>query len=161
MACSGGSWRGSFLPLAARPPTIWETNPARRQDDAGYPVIAPEDDARRDYAAIMDASGDPSLLDGLIQRLARGGEICLAGFYEAPLSFAFPPAFMREARLRIAAEWQPGDLAAVNRLIAEGRLDLSGLVTHALPAEAAADAYATAFGDPACLKMVLDWRRHA
>ena len=53
-----------------------------------------------------------SLIDTLIGRLAKGGEIALAGFYESPLSFAFPPAFMREARLRIAAEltlktWKP------------------------------------------------------
>ena len=31
----------------------------------------------------------------------------LAGFYAEPVRFAFPPAFMREARLRIAAEWKP------------------------------------------------------
>ena len=54
----------------------------------------------------------PSLLDPLIGRLAPGGEIVLAGFYSEPLSFAFPPAFMREARIRVAAEWQPPDLAA-------------------------------------------------
>jgi bacteriochlorophyllide a dehydrogenase len=29
----------------------------------------------------------------------------LAGFYTEPLAFAFPPAFMKEARLRVAAEW--------------------------------------------------------
>ncbi len=43
------------------------------------------------------------ILDTLIARLAPGGEIVLAGFYSQPLSFAFPPAFMREARLRVAA----------------------------------------------------------
>ncbi len=36
------------------------------------------------------------------------------------LVFRFPPAFMREAKLRIAAEWKPADLAAVSRLVAEG-----------------------------------------
>ena len=46
-------------------------------------------------------------------RLAPGGEIVLAGFYSEALSFAFPPAFMREARLRIAAQWQHEDLVAV------------------------------------------------
>jgi bacteriochlorophyllide a dehydrogenase len=65
---------------------------------------------------------------------------------------------MREMRLRIAAEFQPADIAAVLRLIGEGKLSLSGLITHRAPARAAADAYRTAFGDPACLKMILDWR---
>ena len=72
----------------------------------------------------------PALLDSLIGRLAPGGEIVLAGFYSEPLSFAFPPAFMREARLRVAAEWQPSDLVAVKALIESGRLSLDGLITH-------------------------------
>lgn len=140
------------------PPTVWETNPARRDGAAGYAVVDPADDVRKDYRVIADVSGDAGILDTLIARLAPGGEIVLAGFYERPLAFAFPPAFMREARLRVAAEWKPDDLAAVRRLLAERRLDLSGLVTHRRPAADAPEAYRTAFADPACLKMVLDWR---
>lgn len=142
----------------AEPPTVWETNAARREGAAGYEVLDPQADPRRDYRVICDASGDASLLDSLIQRLAPGGEIVLAGFYEAPISFAFPPAFMREARLRIAAEWKPQDLAQVNALVASGRLSLDGLVTHRRPAARAHDAYATAFDDPSCLKMIIDWK---
>ena len=82
----------------------------------------------------------------------------LAGFYDEPLSFAFPPAFMREARIRVAAEWREPDLAAVHALIATGRLSLDGLITHRAEAADAEDAYRTAFDDPSCLKMVLDWR---
>ena len=62
----------------------------------------------------------PSLLDSLIGRIAPGGEIVLAGFYSEPLSFAFPPAFMREARIRVAAEWQQADLVATRALIESG-----------------------------------------
>ena len=65
---------------------------------------------------------------------------------------------MREARLRIAAQWQRPDLECVGDLAASGALALDDLVTHRAPAADAADAYATAFADPACLKMVLDWR---
>ena len=107
---------------------------------------------------ICDVSGDASLLDTLIGRLAPGGEIVLAGFYSDPLTFTFPPAFMREAKIRVAAEWQPTDLAAVKSLIDSGALSLDGLITHREDAVRAADAYRTAFGDPTCLKMVLDWR---
>jgi 3-hydroxyethyl bacteriochlorophyllide a dehydrogenase len=139
-------------------PTVWETNPARRDGALGYQVVDPAEDTRKDYRVIADVSGDSGILDALIARLAPGGEIILAGFYERPLAFAFPPAFMREARLRVAAEWKPEDLAAVRRLLADGRLDLSGLVTHRRPAADAPEAYRTAFADPACLKMVLDWR---
>jgi 3-hydroxyethyl bacteriochlorophyllide a dehydrogenase len=141
----------------AAPPTVWETNPARHDGALGYQVLLPENDPKRDYAAICDASGDATLLDALIGRLAFGGEIALAGFYAEPLSFAFPPAFMREARLRIAAEWKPADLATVLGLLDAGTLSLDGLITHRVPAAEAPTAYRTAFGDAACLKMILDW----
>ncbi|MFN8758291.1 MAG: chlorophyll synthesis pathway protein BchC [Tagaea sp.] len=140
------------------PPTVWETDAGRRAGAVGYAVVDPETDPRRDYASIYDCSGDSDLLDALIGRLAPGGEIVLAGFYKAPVHFAFPPAFMREARLRVAAEWREPDLAAVKRAVAEGALSLDGLVTHVESAERAPDAYRTAFTDAACLKMGLDWR---
>jgi 3-hydroxyethyl bacteriochlorophyllide a dehydrogenase len=139
-------------------PVVWETNPQRATGARGYQVLSPDADERRDYRCICDVSGDSALLDTLIQRLAPGGEIVLAGFYSAPLTFAFPPAFMREARIRIAAEWREPDLAAVRTLIADRRLALDGLVTHRRDFAAAPDAYRTAFEDPGCLKMVLDWR---
>ena len=100
----------------------------------------PTEDPRRDYRAICDVSGDAGLLDTLIARLAPGGEIVLAGFYSEPLSFAFPPAFMREARIRVAAEWREADLrrraASSSRT---GRLSLDGLITHRAEAMDAAD----------------------
>ena len=151
-----------LAPLAgALPPVVWERDPSRAAGADGYAVLHPEADERRDYRAIYDASGDPAVLDALIARLAPGGEVVLAGFYAEPLRFAFPPAFLREARIRVAAEWKPDDLVAVARLVAEGRLSLGGLITHRRAASEAEAAYRTAFGDPACLKMVLDWRGSA
>lgn len=138
-------------------PTVWEIDPARRAGAWGYQVIAPEDDARRDYRVILDASGASGLLDRLVPRLVRGGEVVLCGFYTEAISFTFPPAFMKELRLRIASEWQPADLDATRRLLDEGRLSLDGLITHRAAAADAGAAYETAFTDPACLKMILDW----
>ena len=138
-------------------PTVWETNAARRAGDHGYDVVDPAADARRDYSAICDMSGDARLIDTLIGKLAKGGELILGGFYEGKVAFDFAPAFMRETTLRIAAEWHPDDLAAVNSLVACGLLSLDGLITHHSAAADAADAYPTAFGEPACLKMILDW----
>ncbi|MEO1191872.1 MAG: chlorophyll synthesis pathway protein BchC [Pseudomonadota bacterium] len=139
-------------------PRVWETLAARRYGAAGYEVTTADADDKRDYAAIIDASGDAEILDSLVMRLARGGEIIMAGFYSERPSFAFPPAFMKEARLRIAAEFTPADVQAVARLLESGRLSLDGLITHRQPAEEAEEAYRTAFGDSDCLKMVLDWR---
>jgi bacteriochlorophyllide a dehydrogenase len=142
-------------------PTVWDTNPARRHGNTGYQVIDPVDDPRRNYHAIYDASGAMGLIDTLIPRLARGGEVVLAGFYTEPVAFAFPPAFMKEARIRIAAEWTPEDLTATRSLIDSGALSLGGLITHTQPAADASAAYQTAFEDADCLKMILDWSGHA
>jgi 3-hydroxyethyl bacteriochlorophyllide a dehydrogenase len=139
-------------------PTVWERNPTRRSGAKDYRIIDPAEDERRDYRAIYDVSGDADILDDLLVRLAPRGEIVLAGFYDQRPNFSFVPAFMREARLRVAAEWQPEDLAAVQELIAQKKLTLDGLITHCRDAAGADEAYRTAFEDPSCLKMVLDWR---
>lgn len=144
--------------LGERAPVVWEVDPQRRQGCSGYRVTTADEDPRVDYRVIHEVSGAAGILDTLIARLAPGGEVVLAGFYSEPLQFSFPPAFMRQARLRVAAEWQPEDLEAVNRLIESGRLSLDGLITDCRQADRAHDAYRSAFGDPACLKMVLDWR---
>ena len=138
-------------------PTVWEIDAERASGGHGYAVIHPDADERRDYRSICDVSGDSTLLDTLIGRLAKRGEVTLAGFYQQPLSFTFPPAFMREARIRVAAEWGPDDLVAIRAMVASGALSLSGLVSHVQPVADAPDAYPTAFTDPACLKMILDW----
>ncbi len=138
-------------------PRVWETNPDRASGATGYEVLHPDADGRRDYRAIYDASGAKGLLDQLIGRIAKGGEVVLAGFYTEPIQFAFPPAFMKEARLPIAAEWDASDMVATRALIDAGALSLSGLITHTRPAAAATDAYETAFTDAACLKMILTW----
>lgn len=149
------------IATGAAAPTVWETNPARGDGAEGYLVLHPDADERRDYRVICDASGDSSILDTLIARLARGGEIVLAGFYERPLSFSFPPSFMREARIRVAAEWKPEDLTATLAAIEAGRLSLTDLITHCCDASQADEAYRTAFADASCLKMILDWRHFA
>ena len=145
--------------LAGGHPVVWDTNPARRSGAVGYEVIDPSTDTRKNYKCICDVSGVSSLLDELIGRLAPGGEVVLAGFYDTPLSFVFPPAFMREARIRVAAQWSPPDLAAVIALAGDGLLSLDCLITHRQDATQADAAYRTAFGDADCLKMVLDWRQ--
>jgi 3-hydroxyethyl bacteriochlorophyllide a dehydrogenase len=142
--------------LSGANPVVWETNPARHAGADGYEVCTPAEDARRAYKTIYDASGDSSILDTLVQRLAPGGEIVLAGFY-AKLSFAFAPAFMREARLRIAAQWQPADLTKLMGLVNSGALSLDGLITHHAKPSDAGDAYRTAFETSSCLKMIIDW----
>lgn len=146
------------IALGGEPPTVWEREPSRSTGAIGYSVIQPSDDGRRDYRSVYDASGSAGILDELIGRTAKGGEIVLAGFYDSRLEFGFVPAFLRETRIRVAAEWLPEDLAAVAALVDRGALSLDHLITDTMAASKAEHAYAKAFDDPACLKMVLDWR---
>jgi len=139
------------------PPTVWETNPLRRSGAGLYPVIDPAEDADTRYRAVYDVSGDARMLDTLIGRLAKRGEVVLAGFYEGDLSFNFTGAFMREAHIRVAAEWEPADIRTALAMVRSGELSLDGLVTDCEPARRAEEAYPRAFQDPACLKMLLDW----
>lgn len=138
-------------------PVVWEKNPSRMDGAQGYSVVSPEDDERRDYVCIVDASGDTTLLDTLIGRLKRRGELVLAGFYSR-VDFAFPLAFMKEATFLVAAEWDRADMDTVLSLLAKGSFSLSDLITHRKPFHEAAEAYPTAFNDSRCLKMALDWR---
>ncbi len=142
--------------VAGGTPVVWEKTAARRAGAMGYQAIDPAEDTGSRYKVIVDVSGDSALLDTLIGRLMPGGAVVLAGFYDT-VSFAFPPAFMREARVLIAAQWQPADLAHVVALAESGTLSLDGLITHRRPAADAEAAYRTAFTDSACLKMSLDW----
>jgi len=146
--------------LDGAPPTVWEIDPGRAAGAEGYQVINADTDDRRDYSAIFDVSGANDILDTLIARLRPRGEVILAGFYSDKVAFTFPPAFMREAVIRIAAEWKPDDLAAICGLVENGRLSLDGLITHRQAAAHAGEAYNIAFNDPACLKMILDWRTY-
>lgn len=153
-----------LLPHAARDAAgvrVWEINPARRNGQFDYPVLDPADDDGRDLRSVIDLSGDPKILNQVLPRLAHRGEVVLGGFYAEELSFAFPPAFMREARIQVAAEFSPTDMAAVAGLISSGALRLDGLVTHTESVGQAGSAYQQAFADPHCLKMAIDWEAEA
>lgn len=146
------------MAAGAPAPTVWETDPGRRTGATGYQVIDPREDERRDYMSVYDASGSVDVLNDLVACMGRGGEIVLAGFYSQPISFAFPPAFMKEARFRVAAEWTRDDLAATRALVEGGSLSLDGLISHTSDAADAPAAYQQAFTDPDCLKMILNWK---
>lgn len=145
------------IALGGETPVVWETNPIRRTGVFDYPVIHPDEDSDSKRSVIVDVSGAKGVIDLLVPKLRPGGEIVLAGFYDARLDFGFVPAFMREAKFRIAAEWKDRDLKAALALVESGALSLDGLVSNHCPASQAQGAYQQAFQNPECLKMILDW----
>ncbi len=164
--------RADRRPWRARPPARpHDRRPSPRRPRSGRSTppacparaairsLHPDDDPRRDYRAIYDVSGDPSLLDKLVERLAPGGEIVLAGFYAGP------------RRLRLPASLHEGGPAAHQRRVEARRPRRRPSADRRGPARPRRPhhpprarrprpqtAYPTAFDDPACLKMILDWR---
>ena len=60
---------------AGRPaPVVWETQTVRQKGALGYDVIHPDQDVRKDYRCICDVSGDASILNKVIAKMAPGGE---------------------------------------------------------------------------------------
>ena len=147
--------------LGADAPLVLETDAARAAGAAGYEVVHPDelDPARGAFRRTVDVSGaGGEHLNRLVARTARGGRITLAGFYPEALRFDFPPAFMRELVIDVAAEWAPEDLGLVLALTGSGALSLDGLVSDRASATDAARAYPDAFAHGERLKTVLDWR---
>ena len=144
-----------------KPPIVWEKNILRHSGATDYEVVLPEYDERSDYDCIFDVSGDSEILDSLIGRVRKGGEVVLAGFYPDRIGFGFAQAFLKEVSLRVSAEFTPEDVATTKLLIEDGSLSFDGLISDVYSAKNANEAYSTAFNNAECLKMVLDWRNAA
>ena len=144
-----------------KPPIVWEKNILRHSGATDYEVVLPEYDERSDYDCIFDVSGDSEILDSLIGRVRKGGEVVLAGFYPDRLGFGFAHAFLKEVSLRVSAEFTPDDVATTKLLIEDGSLSFDGLISNVSSAKEANKAYNIAFNNAECLKMVLDWRNAA
>ena len=144
-----------------KPPIVWEKNILRHSGATDYEVVLPEYDERSDYDCIFDVSGDSEILDSLIGRVRKGGEVVLAGFYPDRLGFGFAQAFLKEVSLRVSAEFTPEDVATTKLLIEDGSLSFDGLISDVYSAKKANEAYNIAFNNAECLKMVLDWRNAA
>lgn len=139
-------------------PIVIETNKDRREGNFEYEVISPLESKNLIGDSVVDASGDSSQLNNLIKLLKPNGEIVLAGFYDKPLFFDFAPAFLREARFRVSAQWTPNDLNKVSKLFATKKLNFKDLISHRVSANSVANAYEVAFSDSSCLKMIINWK---
>jgi bacteriochlorophyllide a dehydrogenase len=108
---------------------------------------------------LVEATGSMKALAGALPMLADRGRVLLLGYYDN-LNLPYAPLFMREAQLIVAREWRhgpEGDLPRVRDIIANGEIDLDGLLTHRVPLERVQAAYRLAFEEPECLKVVLEW----
>ncbi len=139
-------------------PIVIEANKERRKGNFEYEVIGPLESKKLTGNCVVDASGDSSQLNDLIKFLKPQGEIVLAGFYDKPLSFDFAPAFLREANIRVSAQWTPTDLNIVSGLFATKKINFEDLISHRVAIDSIDSAYEIAFNDSSCLKMIINWK---
>ena len=120
----------------------------------------PTEDPRRDYRCIYDVSGDAGLLDTLIGRLAPGGEIVLAGFYSRAAVLRLPAGLHARGRHPHRRRMAARPISSPCSELVESGAPVARRPDHPPPRtrRTRPTAYRTAFGDPACLKMILDWR---
>jgi 3-hydroxyethyl bacteriochlorophyllide a dehydrogenase len=105
---------------------------------------------------VIEATGKSELIGACAKALKLGGSIGLLSYYDT-LTTPFVDLFVKEATLYVAREWSHPDLLAARDLIADGRVAVADLARSAFPIADYAAAYQTAFGDPATLKVILDW----
>ena len=122
------------IAAGAPPPTVWESNPGRRDGAEGYRVVDPASDDRRDYRAICDVCGDPKLLDTLIGRLAPGRRDRARRLLRRAAQLRLPARLHARGAAAHRRRVEGARPAAVQALIAAGRLSLDGLITHAADA---------------------------
>jgi 3-hydroxyethyl bacteriochlorophyllide a dehydrogenase len=139
------------------PPTVWETNATRAEGDFGYAVIHPETDTRRDYRAIYDVSGDVRILDTVMPAWPRGAKSCWPAFTPSRChSTSRRPSCAKPPSVPLPNGSAPTCWPSRNWPSPARCAWTASSPTRSVPERP--DAYRTAFGDAACLKMVLDWR---
>jgi hypothetical protein len=109
-------------------PVVWETNPIRMSGNTSYAVMDPSGRWGRGVRHHLRPEwrpGDPGRGPPAPGPRGRGGPGRL--LRRTPLHL--PPAFLKEARIRVAAEWRPQDLTEVLELSDRGA-PLSGRAGH-------------------------------
>lgn len=113
-------------------------------------------DLDREVDLLIDTTGDGDLVTRWQPALRRYGALLLLSFY-AKLELAFLQKPRNVIRIVLSSDWTTADLVAAHRLLAEGQMDLTGLVSHIFPITHVGQGYITALGDPDAMKVLLTW----
>lgn len=107
-----------------------------------------EDQERGDYSLVIDAAGTTAALDEAVERCKPGGRILMLGSYWEPLAINGQGICMKELRLIPAAMYSRDkdqrDIDRAAALLAQHPRLAAAIITHRLPLEAAAEAFAIA-----------------
>ncbi len=110
--------------------------------------------------AIIEVTGEPDLLEEVLQKAPRYCRIHAQGMYLEPISIYIPETlFGRQLTLSATCGESPEMTAAVLELMASGKVDVSGLVSDIMPADQATEAYERVHEHPdEVVTLALDWR---
>ncbi|MCA0158107.1 zinc-binding dehydrogenase, partial [Tsukamurella sp. M9C] len=107
---------------------------------------------------VIESSGTVPGLHAAVDAAARGGVVVLLGLQRAgDIDFPAAQAITRELDLRGALRFND-EIDDVIAALADGTLDVRGVVTHVLPAADALEAFAIARDSAASGKVLLDFR---
>ncbi len=107
---------------------------------------------------VIDCTGSMKAIEQSFPHLTMNAKVILAGFYQR-IDLPYHLAFMKELTFIAAKQWRVGDLERTRDLIAREKINVRKIFTHQSSAfNGIEQAYHTAFNDPNCLKMVLNWK---
>ncbi len=113
-------------------------------------------DLDREVDMMIDTTGESDLVTRWLPALRRQGVLLLLSFY-AKLELAFLQKPRNGIRIVLSSDWSVSDLERARQLLADGQIDLAGLVTHTFKMSHVGQAYLTALADPDALKVLLKW----
>jgi threonine dehydrogenase-like Zn-dependent dehydrogenase len=106
---------------------------------------------------LIDQTGDPELLAGAMDIIARQGTLFIYDFTGHDLPFNFGKMQLREITVKTSTGC-PGTMEQAIAMIAAERVDLSGAISHTYAPSQMADAYAILGSkDPTHLKSVIEF----
>jgi len=110
--------------------------------------------------AIIEVTGEPAVLEDVLNHAPQHCRIQAQGMYLEPISLYIPSTlFGRHLTLSATCGEKPEMVASVLDLMAAGQIDVSGLVSEIMPAAEATEAYRRIYEQPdEVVTIALDWR---
>ncbi len=103
-------------------------------------------EARFEPDVVMECSGNPKAFGQAIKAVRPGGRIGVLGYYADEMAEVRPSDIMMRDLEVLGAVCPTGTWDAAVALIADGRVNTEGIITHTFPLEQFAEAYETARG---------------
>ncbi len=110
--------------------------------------------------AIIEVTGEPKILEDVLAHAPQHCRIQAQGMYLEPIELYIPRTlFGRHLTLSSTCGEKPHMVASVLDLMADGKVDVSGLVSEIMPATEATEAYRRIYEQPdEVVTIALDWR---